>query len=155
MPDGSSITTATGAESKKRGWINGQWEETIFVYDASSRLVAEYSTILNPTPQVAYLTNDHLGSPRINTDENGKVTARHDHRPYGEEITERTHAEYVGNTIRKQFTSYERDNESGLDYAVARYFGSSHGRFTSPDPALSSGREVLPQSWNRFVYALK
>lgn len=32
-----------GRRVKKRGWINGQWEETIFVYDASSRLVAEYS----------------------------------------------------------------------------------------------------------------
>ncbi|MBK7709521.1 MAG: hypothetical protein IPJ30_28115 [Acidobacteria bacterium] len=79
-----------GRRVKKRGWINGQWEETIFVYDASSRLVAEYSTILNPTPQVAYLTADHLGSPRINTNELGTVISRHDYRPYGEEITERT-----------------------------------------------------------------
>ena len=91
-----------GRRVKKRGWINGQWEETRFVYNASSRSVAEYSTIVNPTPQVAYLTSDHLGSPRVNTDENGKVIARHDYRPYGEEVTERTHAQYAGDTIRKQ-----------------------------------------------------
>jgi len=91
-----------GRRVKKRGWINGQWETTVFVYDASSRLVAEYSTILNPTPQVAYLTNDHLGSPRINTNENGAVVSRHDYRPYGEETTERTHSQYAADTIRKQ-----------------------------------------------------
>ncbi|MBK8148727.1 MAG: hypothetical protein IPK58_11110 [Acidobacteria bacterium] len=56
---------------KKIAYTNNQvTETTVFVYDASSRLVAEYSTILNETPQVAYLTNDHLGSPRINTNEN-------------------------------------------------------------------------------------
>ncbi len=76
--------------------------------------MAEYSTILNPTPQVAYLTNDHLGSPRINTDENGKVIARHYYRSYGEEVTERTHTQYVADTVRKQFIGYERDGETDL-----------------------------------------
>jgi len=33
-------------------------------------------------------------------------------------------------------------------------FGSGFGRFTSPDPALSSGREAIPQSWNRYAYSL-
>ena len=37
-------------------------------------------------PQVSYLTTDHLGSPRINTDQNGAVMARHDYQPFGEEI---------------------------------------------------------------------
>ena len=33
-------------------------------------------------------------------------------------------------------------------------FGSSYGRFTSPDPLLASGRIENPQSWNRYVYVL-
>ncbi len=36
--------------------------------------------------KVAYLTNDHLGSPRIKTDQNGAVISRHDYHPFGEEI---------------------------------------------------------------------
>ncbi|MGB7068400.1 MAG: hypothetical protein WBD22_02810, partial [Pyrinomonadaceae bacterium] len=36
-------------------------ETTIFVYNASGQLVAEYSTALAQTQQVSYLTNDHLG----------------------------------------------------------------------------------------------
>ena len=40
--------------------------------------------------------------------------------------------------VRKQYTGYERDDESGLDYAQARYYNSQHGRFTSIDPLTAS-----------------
>lgn len=33
-------------------------------------------------------------------------------------------------------------------------YGYKHGRFTSPDPLLSSGRIENPQSWNRYPYVL-
>ncbi|MBK8150120.1 MAG: hypothetical protein IPK58_18455 [Acidobacteria bacterium] len=114
--------------------------------------MAEYSTNLNPTPQVAYLTNDHLGSPRINTDENGAVISRHDYRPYGEEIIERTHAQYVCDTIRKQFTGYERDNETDLDFAQARYYSNVSGRFSSPDESFNDSKLEVAQSWNLYTY---
>jgi RHS repeat-associated protein len=47
---------------------------------------------------------------------------------------------------------YERDNETGLDYAGARYFASAQGRFTSTDPLMASARVELPESWNRYAY---
>jgi RHS repeat-associated protein len=34
---------------------------------------------------------------------------------------------------RQKFTSKERDNETGLDYFLSRYYSSTQGRFTSPD----------------------
>ncbi|MGH9930080.1 MAG: RHS repeat-associated core domain-containing protein, partial [Pyrinomonadaceae bacterium] len=46
------------------------------------------------------------------------------------------------------------DNETGLDYFGARYYASMQGRFTSPDPLLSSGSVDSPQSWNRYAYVL-
>lgn len=49
-------------------------------------------------------------------------------------------------------TSKERDVETGLDFFEARYYGSVQGRFTSPDPLLSSGTVFNPQSWNRYTY---
>jgi RHS repeat-associated protein len=136
-------------------------ETTIFVYDASGKLVAEYSTIVatQPNAKVSYLTNDHLGSPRVTSDANGQVISRRDFLPFGEEINAttggRTTAQgYFGvDSIRQKFTSYERDIETNLDYAKARMFGSGFGRFTSPDPLLSSGRTENPQSWNRYVYS--
>jgi RHS repeat-associated protein len=54
--------------------------------------------------------------------------------------------------VRQKFTGKERDDETGLDYFIARYYSSTHGRFSSPDPLLSSGREAEPQSWNRYNY---
>jgi RHS repeat-associated protein len=38
------------------------------------------------------------------------------------------------NRVRSRCTGKERDTESGNDYFEARYFGSSMGRFMTPDP---------------------
>jgi RHS repeat-associated protein len=56
--------------------------------------------------------------------------------------------------FRSRYTGKERDTESGLDYFGARYYGSSMGRFMSPDPLLNSGRPDNPQTWNRYTYVL-
>jgi hypothetical protein len=44
-------------------------EVTIFVYDASGRMMVEYSTIVEPpaTAKVSYLTTDHLWERREST----------------------------------------------------------------------------------------
>jgi RHS repeat-associated protein len=59
---------------------------------------------------------------------------------------------YTDEGLRQQFTGYERDDETGLDYAQARYYSNIAGRFTSPDPLLSSASSKEPQSWNRYSY---
>jgi RHS repeat-associated protein len=53
----------------------------------------------------------------------------------------------------EESTGKERDAETGLDYFGAGYYSAAQGRFTSPDPVLSSARLWDPQSWNRYVYA--
>ena len=50
-------------------------------------------------------------------------------------------------------TAYERDNETNLDFAQARYFNSGFGRFFSPDDFLKDSSVTEPQSWNKYVYA--
>ncbi len=133
-------------------------ESVIFVYDAAGKLIAEYANQTSQTPQISYLTNDHLGSPRINTDGAGNIIARHDYHPFGEEIIGtggRTQGlDYTTDEIRKQFTGYERDGETSLDFAQARYYAKNHGRFQSVDPLLSTGHPDDPQSWHRFSYVL-
>jgi RHS repeat-associated protein len=128
-------------------------ETTIFVYDASGKMVAEYSTQVasQQDAKVSYLTSDHLGSPRINTDANGQVIARHDYQPFGEEISR---ASYGADAVRKKFTGYERDNETELDYAQARMYANKLGRFTTTDPLyVEFGRLRYPQAWNLFAYS--
>ncbi|MGB7070785.1 MAG: RHS repeat-associated core domain-containing protein, partial [Pyrinomonadaceae bacterium] len=126
-------------------------ETTTFVYDAMAKLVAEYSTIVaSPSEaKVAYLTNDPLGSPRITTDQFGQIISRRDFMPFGEEIAR---AGYGTDSIRQQFTGYERDTETDLDFAQARYFAYNHGRFTSPDDFFNDSQVSSPQSWNLYAY---
>jgi RHS repeat-associated protein len=128
-------------------------EETIFVYDASGKLIAEFSNIVanQQEAKTSYLTNDHLGSPRITTDGSGKVVSRRDFLPFGEEIQRPNQGT---DTVRQKFTQYEQDDETGLDYAQARYYSSQHGRFMSVDPFGGSGFVSIPQSWNRYAYCL-
>jgi RHS repeat-associated protein len=142
-------------------------ETTVFVYDAMGKMVAEY-TINAPTntnPQISYLTTDTLGSPRINTNASGQVSARHDYLPFGEEINAgvsgRTTIQgypqplsEMADGVRNKFTGQIRDEESSLDFFNARYYSPTNGRFTSTDPLMASGRVEIPQSWNRYVYVL-
>ncbi len=60
-------------------------ETTVFVYSAG-KLVAEYTTSGLPSEgHINYTTTDHLGSPRIITNELGQVKSRGDFMPFGEE----------------------------------------------------------------------
>ena len=130
-------------------------EITVFVYDAGGKMVAEYSTATNPTPQTSYLTSDNLGTPRISTDQNGTVISRHDYQPFGEEaVTAQrvNRSDYQGDAVRNEFTGYQKDEETDLDFAQARYFDSVFGRFSSPDPLMASASATNPQSLNRYIY---
>jgi RHS repeat-associated protein len=63
-----------------------------------------------------------------------------------------------GNVAKfRQFTGKERDQESGLDYFGARYYGSALGRFTGPDwsakPSPVPYADLAnPQSLNQYSY---
>jgi RHS repeat-associated protein len=126
-------------------------DTTIFVYDAAGKLASEYliTASQSQAPTTSYLTNDTLGSPRVTTDSSGNVVSRRDFRPYGEEIYRPTQGT---DKVRQKFNSYERDNETNLDYAKARMFGSGLGRFTSSDPMMASAKPINPQSMNRYSY---
>jgi RHS repeat-associated protein len=88
------------------------------------------------------------------------VKARHDYLPFGEELDagvggRTTQQGYsVAEGVRQKFTSYERDSETDLDFAQARYYSNRQGRFTSVDPEQAGARNDNPQSWNGYSYAL-
>jgi RHS repeat-associated protein len=55
--------------------------------------------------------------------------------------------------LHYKFTGKERDAESGLDNFKARYFGSSLGRFMTPDPLHVMKQKLIdPQQWNMYAY---
>lgn len=131
---------------------------TVFVYDATGQLVAEYANQATGSG-TSYLTGDHLGSTRVVTDSNGGVKSRHDFLPFGEEISSS-----IGNRhtvaspgynlggVRQKFTGYERDSETDFDFAQARMYASTLGRFTTTDQPFNDQFESNPQSWNLYSY---
>ena len=138
-------------------------QHCLFVYDISGQLVAEYTTSNATGGGTSYVTSDTLGTPRIITgtnlnDSSGGVKARHDYLPFGEEITgtlggRNDVPQYAATDgVKQKFTGYERDNETGLDYAQSRYYSAIQGRFTSPDDFLNDTHVAEPQSWNLYAY---
>src|SRR5262249_47894831 len=124
-------------EGKRVKKVTGS-ETTIFVY-SSGKLVAEYSTQLATNPSINYTTTDHLGSPRVITNQLGDVVSRRDFMPFGEEVyagigarTGSTGLKYstgAPDAVRQKFTGYQKDEETGQDFAEARMYESRHGRF--------------------------
>ncbi|MGH9933458.1 MAG: RHS repeat-associated core domain-containing protein, partial [Pyrinomonadaceae bacterium] len=108
-----------------------------------------------------WLVTDQLGTPRLIFDKTGSLAAtkRHDYLPFGEELAAGTGGRtpqqgYVGDSTRQKFTQKERDNETGLDYFLARYYSSTQGRFTSPDPVyFQTDMTTDPQRFNLYEYA--
>ncbi len=73
--------------------------------------------------------------------------------PFGEECLTPPCTPLQGTNTRK-FTGKERDQETGLDYFGARYYGSKIGRFTTVDPVYTWRENLVdPQRWNRYAYA--
>jgi RHS repeat-associated protein len=109
---------------------------------------------------VEWLVTDQLGTPRMIFDQTGALatTKRHDYLPFGEELSSvvglrsSSQGYSAAEGVRQKFTSKERDNETGLDYSINRYYSPTQGRFTSPDQLFADQHESDPQSWNLYNY---
>jgi len=118
----------------------GQWTDLIY---GPNGLIAEVPGTESAEP--SYRLLDHLGTEVGVVGNNQILTNPLDYSPFGQIISGNTGDPYL-------FTGKERDTESGLDDFGARYFGSTMGRFLSPDPV--GGSLLSPQSLNRYAYVL-
>jgi RHS repeat-associated protein len=138
----------------------GSNPNTVYVF-SGSKVIAEYdngAAVGSPSREyiyaggallakidsggAKYYHQDHL-SNRLVTDSSGNKFAEMGTFPYGESW-------YNASNDKLLFTTYERDSESGNDYAQARYHVSGLGRFSSPDAIAGSTSD--PQSLNRYSY---
>jgi RHS repeat-associated protein len=171
--DATYFYDGNGRRVKKAGSGIGT---TVFVYDVTGQLLAEYGNQQQTAGGTSYLTSDDLGTPRVITGANGNVTGRHDYQPFGEEIPisyggrEAIGGYPANDRLRQKFTLKERDDETGFDYFIARYYASGQGRFTSPDEftggpveyfaAAASNNPTFyadltnPQTLNKYQYCL-
>jgi len=112
-----------------------------FIYFAGQRVAMR-----DAAGGVYYIFSDQVSSTRVVTNATGTVCRDMDFFPFGgEKITLNTCP-----ALNYKFASYERDPETGLDYAISRYYNSRLGRFMSPDPL--SGSAGNPQSLNLYAY---
>lgn len=110
----------------------------------------------NPDTSRMHATLDHLGTPRLWTDDSGGVLRKLKYYPFGKQATPTDQW-----NVALQFTGHERDNHDlsnatdDGDYMHARHTSSLTGRFVSVDPAIDMGAaKPLPQFWNRYAYSL-
>jgi RHS repeat-associated protein len=121
------------------------WQHTN-VYSAGTLLATYDSNGLH------FYLNDPLGTRRAQTDYAGVLEQTCSSLPFGDGLSCTNSTEYP---TEHHFTGKERDAESGLDYFGARYYGSSMGRFTSPDPIIMNDlRLINPQRWNKYAYTI-
>ncbi len=126
----------------------GTWSVTeTFIHRGGQLLAADTTT------GVSHFHLDHLGTPRLVTNQLGVKTAYHVYWPYGEELTAANQ-----DAERMKFTGHERDLNGAagtgddLDYMHARFCSPVTGRFLSFDSGQA--RLMQPQSWNRYAYTL-
>ena len=105
---------------------------------------------------VEWVVTDQLGTPRMVFDQSGSLenVKRHDYLPFGEDLTAGSRSTTPGygasDGVRQKFTGYERDVETELEYAHARYYADKQGRFSGVDPM--GGQATDPQSLNGYAY---
>ena len=112
------------------------------------------SEIFKYTPSITYyLHTDRLGSGSAVTDGRGEAVHVLGYMPYGETLLDLSHTHYE---TPYQFTGYEKDQETGLHYAEARYYDSRLSTFNSTDPMWTSilmYRDMSIVQIIRHVYA--
>jgi RHS repeat-associated protein len=125
-----------------------KWQED-YIYRGSQMLAAE----VPDSTKTRHFHLDHLGTPRLITGSGGVELSRNNYYPFGLEIASTSTSSTGATREKKQFTGHERDAES-LDYMHARFYAPYTGRFLSVDPERKSVDRRIPQSWNRYTYAL-
>jgi RHS repeat-associated protein len=119
------------------GTTSGLLSESVY---AGWRLIAKFAGGVT-----RYYLSDKL-SQRVTLDASGAIVGKQAHLPYGEELGS------SGEQDKHRLNTYERDTETGNDYATNRGYTAAIGRFNQADPYRASSYLVNPQSWNRYAY---
>jgi RHS repeat-associated protein len=119
--------------------------------ESNVTVVTEKVAVIPNLYNVTYYSADQVGSSILLTDSAGWPVSSDTYYPFGQEPTPSADGNHY------KFTGQERDSESGLDYFGARYYGSSMGRFMSPDWAPKATPIPFatldnPQSLNLYSY---
>ena len=125
----------------------------VFTVNGAGTVTAAFFNLLagdrvvgrQPSPgSRSYYHTDRLGSTRAVV-QGAVVTESYDYDPWGVLMPGRT----LGSGTKEQFTTKERDAESGLDSFGVRAYASALGRWTTVDPAMAA--DSTPE-WGPYGY---
>jgi RHS repeat-associated protein len=165
------LVKVTNAGSEYYGydpWNRRVWKTTstngtgnVFFYGAFGKLMGTYTfngglskveTNMHFAGKLVRWDNaavvmDRLGGVKLrsNIAANPQISQNSDYYPFGEE-------RIATPQDRTKFATYYRDNKTGFDYAMNRYYNNSWGRFLTPDSYGGSANLGNPLSWNRYAY---
>jgi RHS repeat-associated protein len=105
---------------------------------------AEPSPVAGEPDIVLYLHPDRI-STRLVTGPGATETTEQTNRAFGT-------AAAGTSSVDPRFTSYDRSDDTGLDYAANRYYSPGDARFTQPDPMLDASNISDPQALNLYAY---
>jgi len=152
--DGKVVREFTSAEQNGLPTANWLWAKDYVWRDGLLLATVAPTTPGATTTVTRHFHLDHLGTPRLVTDDNGVKIGIHAYYPFGAELNLSPNEQP---SELMKFTGHERDllasNPNTLDYMHARYDMATMGRFLSIDPVLDQ-KSVLrnPQAWNRYAY---
>jgi RHS repeat-associated protein len=149
--------------SNRRVWKLNANGEAYYLYDLNGENLGTFTPQINQDPgptlylqpvawqerayffgKKLFVAEDNVGSALASS------PSTRSFYPYGEPKSG------TAATEQYAFATYWEDSETGLDYAMNRYYSSTLGRFLSPDPYRSNsggpGDPNDPQSWNRYAY---
>lgn len=147
--DSTAATYAYDGEGRRMKKYTSS--ETTYTFYGPGGILCEFTTTntgataASSSDKTIYRTSEKTGTAVLLFNTSGTVIENNRSLPYGEAWLSE-----VASANDKKFTSYDRDKESGLDYAMARMYANNVGRFSSPDQGPI--RLHMPTTLNRYTY---
>jgi len=140
----AGVTTVYEYDGLGHRFRKGAASKTVYAYDAGGKLFGEYDAAGTPQREYIYLDNtpiavwtggkvyalhpDHLGSPRVVTDNTGAVVWNWKGEPFGATAPTGSFA------LNLRHPGQYYDAETGWFFNNARYYDPALGQYISSDP---------------------
>ena len=125
---GADIRTARETALVDAGPVIGR----VAVVEATT--VLDGVTLATPDTRIRCQLPDHLGCGRIELDEQARVIGYAEYLPFGAVAYRAGTSALEASSGQRGYAGLERDPDTGLDYAGARWYAPWLGRWLSPDP---------------------
>jgi RHS repeat-associated protein len=141
----------SGGQSDDIRFVYGLQGELLGEYQANGQVIREYlyqtengiaELVAERTADgtLIYIHADHLGTPRLATDQAQTVVWRWDSDAFGTtQVNNNPDGDSNPTTINHRFAGQYFDEESGVHYNYHRYYDPSTGRYITSDPIGLAG----------------